>query len=94
MESLFGSLPEMLDFQRVFLQTLEERIASSPDFSTLETPSQFKVRPRRRRRAAVGKRPHYSVVPRHYMRATKERRQVFLVFETGMKHLQPFQLDQ
>uniref|UniRef100_A0A8C2XSQ8 TIAM Rac1 associated GEF 2 n=1 Tax=Cyclopterus lumpus TaxID=8103 RepID=A0A8C2XSQ8_CYCLU len=42
MDSLFGSLPEMLDFQRVFLQTLEERIASSPDFSTLETPSQFK----------------------------------------------------
>lgn len=46
MESLFGSLPEMLDFQRVFLQTLEERIASSPDFSTLQTPSQFKVSPR------------------------------------------------
>lgn len=44
MESLFGSLPEMLNFQRVFLQTLEERIASSPDFSTLETPAQFKVR--------------------------------------------------
>lgn len=44
MESLFGSLPEMLDFQRVFLQTLEERIASSPDCSTLETPAQFKVR--------------------------------------------------
>lgn len=42
MESLFGSLPEMLDFQRVFLQTLEERIDSSPDFNTLETPSQFK----------------------------------------------------
>ncbi|XP_022528930.2 rho guanine nucleotide exchange factor TIAM2 isoform X1 [Astyanax mexicanus] len=42
MESLFGSLPEMLDFQKVFLQTLEERIASSPDFSTLETPMQFK----------------------------------------------------
>ncbi|XP_041109727.1 T-lymphoma invasion and metastasis-inducing protein 2-like isoform X2 [Polyodon spathula] len=42
MESLFGSLPEMLDFQKVFLQTLEERIASSPDFSTLETPFQFK----------------------------------------------------
>lgn len=44
MESLFGSLPEMLDFQRVFLQTLEERVASSPDCSTLETPAQFKVR--------------------------------------------------
>ncbi|KAJ7988887.1 hypothetical protein DPEC_G00313850 [Dallia pectoralis] len=42
MDSLFGSLPEMLDFQRVFLQTLEERIASSPDFSMLETPLQFK----------------------------------------------------
>ncbi|MEQ2309796.1 hypothetical protein AMECASPLE_002262 [Ameca splendens] len=42
MESLFGSLPEMLDFQRVFLQTLEERIPSKPDLSTLETPSQFK----------------------------------------------------
>ncbi|XP_029569633.1 T-lymphoma invasion and metastasis-inducing protein 2 [Salmo trutta] len=42
MDSLFGSLPEMLDFQRVFLQTLEERIASSPDFRTLETPEQFK----------------------------------------------------
>ncbi|KPP79539.1 T-lymphoma invasion and metastasis-inducing protein 2-like, partial [Scleropages formosus] len=41
MESLFGSLPEMLDFQRVFLQTLEEHIASSPDFNTLETPGQF-----------------------------------------------------
>lgn len=43
MEALFGSLPEMLDFQRVFLQTLEERIASCPDFSSLETPEQFKV---------------------------------------------------
>ncbi|RXM97708.1 T-lymphoma invasion and metastasis-inducing protein 2 [Acipenser ruthenus] len=42
MESLFGSLPEMLDFQKVFLQTLEEKIASSPDFSTLENPFQFK----------------------------------------------------
>ncbi|KAK6295051.1 hypothetical protein J4Q44_G00342770 [Coregonus suidteri] len=42
MESLFGSLPEMLDFQRVFLHTLEERIASSPNFSSLESPEQFK----------------------------------------------------
>lgn len=44
MEALFGSLPEMLDFQRVFLQTLEERIAACPDLSSLETPEQFKVR--------------------------------------------------
>ncbi|XP_076011233.1 rho guanine nucleotide exchange factor TIAM2 [Genypterus blacodes] len=42
MEALFGSLPEMLDFQRVFLQTLEERIASCPNLSSLETPQQFK----------------------------------------------------
>ncbi|KAJ8393018.1 hypothetical protein AAFF_G00069220 [Aldrovandia affinis] len=42
MESLFGSLPEMLYFQRVFLQTLEERIAPPPDLSTLESPVHFK----------------------------------------------------
>uniref|UniRef100_A0A8C2G1P9 TIAM Rac1 associated GEF 2 n=1 Tax=Cyprinus carpio TaxID=7962 RepID=A0A8C2G1P9_CYPCA len=42
MESLFGSLPEMLDFQKVFLQTLEEKISSFPNLSTLETPVQFK----------------------------------------------------
>ncbi|XP_067224502.1 rho guanine nucleotide exchange factor TIAM2 isoform X1 [Chanodichthys erythropterus] len=42
MESLFGSLPEMLDFQKVFLQTLEEKISSPPNFNTLETPVQFK----------------------------------------------------
>ncbi|XP_060908759.1 rho guanine nucleotide exchange factor TIAM2-like [Labrus mixtus] len=42
MEALFGCLPEMLDFQKVFLQTLEERIASCPNFSHLETPAQFK----------------------------------------------------
>ncbi len=47
MEALFGSLPEMLDFQRVFLQTLEERIASCPNFSHLETPGQFKVKTHR-----------------------------------------------
>ncbi|XP_051510631.1 rho guanine nucleotide exchange factor TIAM2 isoform X1 [Myxocyprinus asiaticus] len=42
MESLFGSLPEMLDFQRVFLQTLEERTTSSPDYHTLETSEKLK----------------------------------------------------
>lgn len=42
MESLFGSLPEMLDFQRVFLQTLEERTTFSPDYHTLETPEKLK----------------------------------------------------
>ncbi|XP_074393796.1 rho guanine nucleotide exchange factor TIAM2 isoform X3 [Zonotrichia albicollis] len=42
MESLFGSLPEMLEFQKVFLETLEDGISSSSDFNTLETPSQFR----------------------------------------------------
>nr|XP_028579556.1 T-lymphoma invasion and metastasis-inducing protein 2 isoform X2 [Podarcis muralis] len=42
MESLFGSLPEMLDFQKVFLETLEDGISSCSDFNTLETPSQFR----------------------------------------------------
>uniref|UniRef100_A0A671RRS1 T-lymphoma invasion and metastasis-inducing protein 2-like n=1 Tax=Sinocyclocheilus anshuiensis TaxID=1608454 RepID=A0A671RRS1_9TELE len=42
MESLFGSLPEMLEFQKVFLQTLEEKISLFPNFNTLETPLQFK----------------------------------------------------
>ncbi|XP_061757293.1 rho guanine nucleotide exchange factor TIAM2-like isoform X2 [Nerophis ophidion] len=38
-EALVGILPEMLDFQRVFLQTLEDNITSSPD---LDSPEQFK----------------------------------------------------
>ncbi|KAK1888948.1 T-lymphoma invasion and metastasis-inducing protein 2 [Dissostichus eleginoides] len=38
MEALFGCLPEMLDFQRVFLQTLEEKITSCPN---LEAPEQL-----------------------------------------------------
>ncbi|XP_075123853.1 rho guanine nucleotide exchange factor TIAM2 isoform X2 [Leptodactylus fuscus] len=42
MDSLFGSLPEMLDFQKIFLQTLEDGISGSPDFNILETPSQFR----------------------------------------------------
>ncbi|XP_036078837.1 T-lymphoma invasion and metastasis-inducing protein 2 isoform X1 [Rousettus aegyptiacus] len=42
MESLFGSLPEMLEFQKVFLETLEDGISASADFNVLETPSQFR----------------------------------------------------
>lgn len=44
MESLFGSLPEMLDFQRVFLQTLEDRTTSSPDYHALDSPEKLKVK--------------------------------------------------
>lgn len=43
MESLFGSLPEMLEFQKVFLETLEDGISAASDFNLLETPSQFRV---------------------------------------------------
>uniref|UniRef100_A0A9L0RRY9 TIAM Rac1 associated GEF 2 n=1 Tax=Equus caballus TaxID=9796 RepID=A0A9L0RRY9_HORSE len=42
MESLFGSLPEMLEFQKVFLETLEDGISAASDFNLLETPSQFR----------------------------------------------------
>ncbi|XP_049621416.1 rho guanine nucleotide exchange factor TIAM2 [Suncus etruscus] len=42
MESLFGSLPEMLEFQKVFLETLEDGIAAASDFDTLEIPAQFR----------------------------------------------------
>ncbi|XP_053448913.1 rho guanine nucleotide exchange factor TIAM2 isoform X2 [Nycticebus coucang] len=42
MESLFGSLPEMLEFQKVFLETLEDGISAASDFNILETPSQFR----------------------------------------------------
>ncbi|XP_054991046.1 rho guanine nucleotide exchange factor TIAM2 isoform X2 [Sorex araneus] len=42
MESLFGSLPEMLQFQKVFLETLEAGISAASDFNTLETPAQFR----------------------------------------------------
>ncbi|XP_066471954.1 rho guanine nucleotide exchange factor TIAM2 isoform X1 [Tiliqua scincoides] len=42
MESLFGSLPEMLNFQKIFLETLEDGISSCSDFNILETPSQFR----------------------------------------------------
>nr|XP_057937906.1 rho guanine nucleotide exchange factor TIAM2-like [Doryrhamphus excisus] len=42
MAALLGILAEMLDFQRVFLQTLEDKITSSPDFSQLDSPEQVK----------------------------------------------------
>lgn len=33
----------MLEFQKVFLETLEDGISASSDFNILETPSQFRV---------------------------------------------------
>lgn len=33
----------MLEFQKVFLETLEDGVSAASDFNTLETPSQFRV---------------------------------------------------
>lgn len=33
----------MLEFQKIFLETLEDGISASSDFNMLETPSQFRV---------------------------------------------------
>ncbi|XP_068198740.1 rho guanine nucleotide exchange factor TIAM2-like isoform X2 [Antennarius striatus] len=43
MEALFGSLPELLDFQRLFLQTLERGVAAGPDPVAMEMPGQFQL---------------------------------------------------
>ncbi|XP_077487410.1 guanine nucleotide exchange factor still life isoform X2 [Amblyomma americanum] len=40
--ALFGNIQEIVQFQRQFLQSLEEAIAAEPDFHRLEHPSQFK----------------------------------------------------
>uniref|UniRef100_A0A672I721 TIAM Rac1 associated GEF 2b n=1 Tax=Salarias fasciatus TaxID=181472 RepID=A0A672I721_SALFA len=43
MEALFGLLPQMLDFQQVFLWTLEQTVASCPGFSSWSRPEQFQT---------------------------------------------------
>lgn len=40
--ALFGNIQEIVQFQRQFLQSLEEAIAAEPDFHRLEHPSQFR----------------------------------------------------
>ncbi|XP_035224878.1 protein still life, isoform SIF type 1-like isoform X3 [Stegodyphus dumicola] len=40
--ALFGNIQEIVQFQRVFLQSLEEAISAEPDFAKFELPSQFK----------------------------------------------------
>ncbi|GFW20586.1 hypothetical protein TNCV_1048091 [Trichonephila clavipes] len=40
--ALFGNIQEIVQFQRVFLQSLEEAIASEPDFHRFDHPAQFK----------------------------------------------------
>lgn len=41
--ALFGNIQEIVQFQRVFLQSLEEAIASEADFHRFDHPAQFKV---------------------------------------------------
>lgn len=41
--ALFGNIQEIVTFQRLFLQNLEEALELEPDFHKFEHPSQFKV---------------------------------------------------
>ncbi|CAL1273486.1 unnamed protein product [Larinioides sclopetarius] len=40
--ALFGNIQEIVQFQRVFLQSLEEAVNSEPDFHRFDHPAQFK----------------------------------------------------
>ncbi|KAF0289317.1 Protein still life, isoforms C/SIF type 2 [Amphibalanus amphitrite] len=40
--ALFGNIPEIVEFQRDFLQSLEEAVEMEPSLGRLETPTQFK----------------------------------------------------
>ena len=41
--ALFGNIHEIVAFQRLFQQSLEEAMAVEPNFEQLDHPSQFKV---------------------------------------------------
>ena len=41
--ALFGNIPDIVEFQRDFLQSLEEAVEMEPNLGRLETPTQFKV---------------------------------------------------
>ncbi|XP_037081039.1 protein still life, isoform SIF type 1-like isoform X2 [Pollicipes pollicipes] len=40
--ALFGNIPDIVEFQRDFLQSLEEAVEMEPNLGRLETPTQFK----------------------------------------------------
>ena len=42
-EQLFGNIQEIVTFQRMFLQSLEEAIEMEPNFSTITEPKHFRV---------------------------------------------------
>lgn len=41
--ALFGNIQEIVAFQRLFMQSLEESMALEPNFELLDQPYQFKV---------------------------------------------------
>jgi T-lymphoma invasion and metastasis-inducing protein 1 len=41
--ALFGNIQEIVAFQRVFQQSLEEALAVEPHFDVIDQPYQFKV---------------------------------------------------
>ena len=41
--ALFGNIQEIVAFQRLFQQSLEEAMAVEPNFEQLDHPSQFQV---------------------------------------------------
>lgn len=42
--ALFGNIQEIVAFQRLFLQRLEESLALAPNFESFDQPHQFKAR--------------------------------------------------
>ena len=42
-KALFGNIQEIIAFQRLFLQNLDEALELEPDFNKFEHASQFKV---------------------------------------------------
>ncbi len=42
-EQLFGNIQEIVQFQHMFLQSLEEAVELEPNFTALSEPKQFRV---------------------------------------------------
>lgn len=42
-EQIFGNIQEIVQFQKLFLQSLEEAVELDPDSSILSTPTKFRV---------------------------------------------------
>jgi len=42
-QQLFGNIREIVQFQRLFMQSLEDAVLIEPDFNILDNPKQFRV---------------------------------------------------